>query len=101
VGKKSVTGHRQQQITTALPSGEYHQLVERKPYALGMSSRVPCSHCNRPVRQLYMLHDRVWRATGTPFIFGNLHIGCVERILGRRLRAQDFYYQDIYTGVRR
>jgi hypothetical protein len=48
-----------------------------------------------------MLHDRVWKLTGVPFVFGNLHIGCVEKRIGRRLTARDFYFQDFMTGVKR
>jgi hypothetical protein len=44
------------------------------------------------MRQLYMLHDKVWNLTGVPYVFGNLHIGCVEKRIGRRLAARDFYY---------
>jgi hypothetical protein len=65
-----------------------------KPWALGMASREPCARCGRRVRQVYMLHDRVWNLTGVPFVMANLHIGCVEKLIGRRLTAQDFYYQD-------
>jgi len=77
------------------------QIKKPKPCALGMASGVPCAHCGRPMRQLYMLHDKVWNLTGAPFVFGNLHIGCVEKRIGRRLTARDFYYQDATTGVKR
>jgi hypothetical protein len=71
-----------------------------KPYTLGMASGEPCHLCHRRVRQIYMLHDHVWAQTGAPFVFGNMHIGCVERRLGRRLTKRDFYYQD-RGGVKR
>lgn len=82
------------------------------PRMLGWASRSPCHHCGRPVRQLYMVRDSVWwqafsaaeRAAtellATPWL-KNLHIGCLERRLKRRLRAGDFYFQDAATGVRR
>jgi hypothetical protein len=41
-----------------------------------------------------MLHDKVWALTGVPYVMGNLHIGCVEKRIGRRLTARDFYFQD-------
>jgi hypothetical protein len=73
----------------------------KKPAALGVSSSMPCHHCGRPVRQLYMLHDKIWRLTGAPLVMAHLHIGCVEKRIGRRLTGRDFYYQDTLTGVRR
>jgi hypothetical protein len=81
------------------------------PHAVGMRTGAPCARCHRPVRQRYMLHDRVWfkavkvggfkGLSGSPWIGINLHIGCVEKLLGRRLRTQDFYFQDFVTKVRR
>ena len=81
----------------------------KKPFALGYASGARCAHCRRPVRQLYMLHDQVWRRAvdtggytglaGTHYLGINLHVGCVERLLGRRLRSRDFYFQD--ADVRR
>lgn len=81
----------------------------RKPFALGMGGSGDCHHCARPVRQLYMLDDNVWRKAagerplhmGGPFLKIVLHIGCVEKRLGRRLTKRDFYFQDCATGVQR
>jgi hypothetical protein len=72
-----------------------------KPFALGVSTNAPRHLCKRPVRQLYMLHDQVWQQTGAPSIDGNMHVGCVEKRLGRKLTRRDFYYQDVGTKVRR
>ena len=46
-----------------------------------------------------MVYDSVWwQAIGklqiskVDTLWINLHISCLERVLGRRLRPQDFYY---------
>jgi hypothetical protein len=65
----------------------------KKPIALGMASlATKCDHCGRPVRQTYMVHDKVWALAGMPSVIGLLHIGCVEKRIGRRLTRRDFYY---------
>lgn len=38
----------------------------------------------------FTVHDRIWRETGLRTHGGCLCIGCVERRIGRTLRAEDF-----------
>lgn len=87
---------RAKQIAAALEEN----VKAGKPLLLGLSTEAPCSYCHRKVQQLYMVHDAIWERAGVEFV-ENLHIGCLERILKRRLNSRDFYYQDRATGVRR
>ena len=75
----------------------------KRPFALGYATDAPCAHCKRPVRQLYMLRDAVWARAiradrgfaGSSYVGINLHIGCVERRLKRRLTTSDFYFRTL------
>jgi hypothetical protein len=68
---------------------------------LGACSGSTCDHCGRPVRQLYMVHDSVWVKAFPPDYspwLMNLHVGCLERRLGRRLTSRDFYYPPLHRA---
>lgn len=76
-----------------------------KPSMLGTASLSAhkCYQCGKPIRALYMVYDHVWEEafkTARPrvgqfdgwHLLRGLHVGCLERRLGRRLKASDFYY---------
>lgn len=51
-----------------------------------------CEVCTRCIREYpYALHDRLWYST-LGLDVGMLCVGCVERRLGRKLRAYDFVF---------
>lgn len=63
-----------------------------RPRGLGVVTlAVNCSHCGRVVRQQYLVHDKVWALAGMPSVVGLLHVGCIEKRIGRRLTRRDFY----------
>jgi hypothetical protein len=57
----------------------------------------PCADCGIATQpdsdgedEYYLVDDRVWKAAGMGPLDGFLCIGCIERRLGRQLRACDF-----------
>jgi hypothetical protein len=40
--------------------------------------------------EVYMVHNRIWKAAGVEPMGGCLCIGCLERRIGRRLKPKDF-----------
>jgi hypothetical protein len=49
--------------------------------------------------EVYQLRDAVWKATGMKPMGGCLCIGCVEKRIGRKLRAKDFAPDHVFNRL--
>lgn len=48
-----------------------------------------CAHCGDVCPEMFMLKDEVWDQTGLGYKDGVLHLHCAEKLVGRRLVADD------------
>lgn len=55
---------------------------------------VGCAFCGKEIDYRYMVYDEIWNKTGLPKldekVFIELHIECLEEMIGRKLTKKDF-----------
>jgi len=49
-----------------------------------------CAHCKRPLFYEYLVKKEVWSAAGMDYHGGVLHLECLEKLLDRELKLDDF-----------
>lgn len=65
---------------------------------LEMLTETPvCASCGKPVGQVFDVYEAVWERAGVPA--GHAHLECLEKLLNRRLRANDFQQKPANDAV--
>jgi len=58
---------------------------QRRPF----NKYLDCNECGGYVSEQYMVLDSVWKESGLEKRGGVLHLGCLEKLIGRKLTVDD------------
>lgn len=85
--------HRLERLQQCLKSGNLERAQDLLDLWLGQADKMPpkpCLRCGEKAWSDYMVTDTVWAEAGLKHHDGFLHVDCLERVLGRKLRIEDF-----------